>query len=52
MTCAGIAALIIAGGASNPGDALIVDAVRTPIGRRNGALAGVRAEELAAQILC
>ena len=32
-------------------DALIVDAVRTPIGRRNGALAGVRAEELAAQIL-
>ena len=25
MTCAGIAALIIAGGASNPGDALIVD---------------------------
>ena len=32
-------------------DALIIDAVRTPIGRRNGALAGVRAEELAAQIL-
>jgi len=32
-------------------DALIVDAVRTPIGRRNGALAGVRAEELAAQVL-
>ena len=32
-------------------DALIVDAVRTPIGRRNGALAGVRAEELAAQTL-
>jgi acetyl-CoA acyltransferase len=32
-------------------EALIVDAVRTPIGRRNGALAGVRADELAAQIL-
>ena len=32
-------------------DALIVDALRTPIGRRNGALAGVRAEELAAQTL-
>ena len=32
-------------------EALIVDAVRTPIGRRNGALAGVRAEELAAQVL-
>ena len=32
-------------------EALIAEAVRTPIGRRNGALAGVRAEELAAQIL-
>jgi acetyl-CoA acyltransferase len=32
-------------------DALIVDAVRSPIGRRNGALAGVRADELAAQVL-
>jgi len=32
-------------------DAVIVDAVRTPIGRRNGSLAGVRAEELAAQVL-
>jgi acetyl-CoA acetyltransferase family protein len=32
-------------------DTLVVDAVRTPIGRRNGALAGVRAEELAAQAL-
>ena len=32
-------------------EALIVDAVRTPIGRRNGMLAGVRAEELAAQVL-
>ena len=32
-------------------DALVVEAIRTPIGRRNGALAGVRAEELAAQAL-
>ena len=32
-------------------EALVVEAVRTPIGRRNGALAGVRAEELAAQAL-
>src|SRR5215211_6302731 len=32
-------------------DALIVDAVRSPIGRRHGALAEVRAEELAAQAL-
>ncbi len=32
-------------------DALIIDAIRTPIGRRNGALAGVRADELAAQAL-
>jgi acetyl-CoA acyltransferase len=32
-------------------DALIVDAVRSPIGRRNGALAGTRADELAGQIL-
>ncbi|HWG55624.1 MAG TPA: thiolase family protein [Gaiellaceae bacterium] len=31
--------------------ALIVDAVRSPIGKRNGALAGVRADELAAQVL-
>jgi acetyl-CoA acetyltransferase family protein len=31
--------------------ALIVDAVRTPIGRRNGTLASVRADELAAQVL-
>ena len=30
---------------------IIVDAVRTPIGRRNGTLAGVRADELAAQVL-
>ncbi len=32
-------------------DALVVEAIRTPIGRRNGALAGVRADELAAQAL-
>ena len=32
-------------------DALVVEAIRTPIGKRNGALAGVRAEELAAQAL-
>ena len=33
------------------GEAFVVEAIRTPIGRRNGALAGVRAEELAAQSL-
>jgi acetyl-CoA acyltransferase len=32
-------------------DAFIVDAVRSPIGRKNGSLAGVRADELAAQVL-
>jgi acetyl-CoA acetyltransferase family protein len=32
-------------------DALIVDAVRSPIGRRNGALASVRADDLAASVL-
>jgi acetyl-CoA acetyltransferase family protein len=32
-------------------EALIVDAVRSPIGKRNGALAGTRADELAAQVL-
>src|SRR5262245_7448871 len=32
-------------------DALIVDAVRSPIGKRNGTLASVRADELAAQVL-
>jgi acetyl-CoA acetyltransferase family protein len=31
--------------------AFIVDAVRSPIGRRNGTLASVRADELAAQVL-
>ena len=34
-----------------PTDALIIDAVRSPIGRRNGALAGIRGDELAAQVL-
>src|SRR3990172_5922478 len=32
-------------------DAYIVDAVRSPIGRRNGALSEIRADELAAQVL-
>jgi acetyl-CoA acyltransferase len=32
-------------------DALIVDAVRSPIGRRNGALSKLRSDELAAQVL-
>ncbi len=33
------------------GDAFIVDAVRSPIGKRGGSLAGIRAEELAAQVM-
>ena len=32
-------------------DALIIDAVRSPIGRRNGTLASVRADDLAADVL-
>jgi acetyl-CoA acyltransferase len=32
-------------------DAYIVDAVRSPIGRRNGTLAGMRGDDLAAQLL-
>ena len=32
-------------------DALIVDAVRSPIGRRNGALSGIRGDELAGHVL-
>ena len=32
-------------------DALIIDAVRSPIGRRNGTLASIRGDDLAAQIL-
>jgi acetyl-CoA acyltransferase len=33
------------------GDAFIVDAVRSPIGRRGGGLASIRGDELAAQVL-
>jgi acetyl-CoA acyltransferase len=36
---------------SKVSDAFVVDAVRSPIGRRGGSLAGVRADELAAQVL-
>ena len=32
-------------------DALIIDAVRSPIGKRNGALSGIRGDELCAQVL-
>src|SRR5204862_511124 len=32
-------------------EALIVDAVRSPIGKRNGSLSKIRAEELAGQVL-
>ena len=32
-------------------DALIVDAVRSPIGKRNGSLSSIRGDELAAQVL-
>src|SRR5688500_10320847 len=32
-------------------DALIIDAVRSPIGRRNGSLAATRGDELAGQVL-
>jgi acetyl-CoA acyltransferase len=32
-------------------EALIVDAVRSPIGKRNGTLAKIRADELAGQVL-
>ncbi|HEX6702969.1 MAG TPA: thiolase family protein [Gaiellaceae bacterium] len=32
-------------------DALIVDAVRSPIGKRNGSLAGIRGDELAGQVM-
>jgi acetyl-CoA acyltransferase len=34
-----------------PSDALIVDAVRSPVGRRNGTLSTLRADELAGQVL-
>jgi acetyl-CoA acyltransferase len=36
---------------SRMADAFVVDAVRSPIGRRGGSLAGIRAEELAAQVM-
>jgi acetyl-CoA acetyltransferase family protein len=32
------------------GDALIIDAVRSPIGRKNGTLASIRGDELSAQV--
>ena len=32
-------------------DAFVIDAVRSPIGKRNGTLASIRADELAAQVL-
>ena len=32
-------------------DAVIIDAIRSPIGRRNGTLASVRADDLAAEVL-
>src|ERR687886_1312758 len=32
-------------------DALIVDAVRSPIGKKNGTLAKIRGDDLAAQVL-
>jgi acetyl-CoA acyltransferase len=32
-------------------EAFVVDAVRSPIGRRNGSLSEIRADELAAQVL-
>ncbi len=37
--------------ASSTRDAVIVGAVRSPVGRRNGALSGVHAGELSAQAL-
>src|ERR671918_936942 len=36
---------------SRESDALIVDAVRSPIGKRNGALSRIRGDELAGQVL-
>jgi acetyl-CoA acetyltransferase len=32
-------------------DALVIDAVRSPIGRRHGTLAAIRGDELAGQVL-
>jgi acetyl-CoA acyltransferase len=39
------------GGAAPLTDALIVDAVRSPIGKRNGTLSNIRGDELCAQVL-
>jgi acetyl-CoA acetyltransferase family protein len=36
---------------SGMADAFVIDAVRSPIGRRNGSLSEIRADELAAQVL-
>src|SRR5919109_2509152 len=36
---------------SSMADAYVIDAVRSPIGRRNGSLSEIRADELAAQVL-
>ncbi|MEJ2209698.1 MAG: 3-oxoadipyl-CoA thiolase, partial [Anaerolineae bacterium] len=35
----------------NPNDVVIVDAVRSPIGRHNGALSSVRPDDLLAEVL-
>jgi acetyl-CoA acetyltransferase len=35
----------------SPSDALILDALRTPIGRYGGVLAGVRPDDLAAHVI-
>ena len=32
-------------------DALIIDAVRSPIGKKNGTLSSIRGDELASQVL-
>ena len=48
---AGVVAPVAGGSVTVVTDALIVDAVRSPIGRRNGSLAGTRGDELAGQVL-
>ncbi len=47
----GLVARLCGGTVSAVTDAFLVDAVRSPIGRRNGSLAGLRADDLAAQVL-
>src|SRR5215211_7431554 len=37
--------------AARRSEALIVDAVRSPIGRRNGSLSGIRGDDVAAQVM-